>query len=399
MTFFSPTALILVPIYLLADLAGTLNSQGQVAHAAHLGGWTIGLLCGYLISKFQKIRFPFFHPSEERWTQDLSKISNFEEQQKRAKYLLDRNRENRWARECLVRILLVNRPSDPDLRKEMAPLLSVLVRENRVMRAIETLEALNPDLASNHYVSKLNPKACRKIFFEALNSGHTWAAFRALTLYKVSAREIRFKQLSALLANYLTKQATGISDLYKFNSMEDQSLKNVEALMVSANAMIPTSITGKYLDRPSFEDCLPARFNQRFLAILIDGGLTATAGTVAFSLLLPLSVMVSSSYGPTFLKLMVSPLLNIFIVYLLIWRPTQSGGQSIGKRALHIQVIESNSLIASKEIRWSTIILREVVGKFFSFVLFGFGYLMALGSSGLALHDRLVGTRVIQSDD
>lgn len=68
-------------------------------------------------------------------------------------------------------------------------------------------------------------------------------------------------------------------------------------------------------------------------------------------------------------------------------------GQTPGKMALRIKVIRTNGM----EIGYGKAALREVLGKFFSGVLLGIGYLMvAFDLQKQGLHDKIADTYVIK---
>ena len=78
-------------------------------------------------------------------------------------------------------------------------------------------------------------------------------------------------------------------------------------------------------------------------------------------------------------------------VYLVV--PTARTGQTAGKRIMKIRVVDESG----KAPGFGRALLRETVGKFVSGLVFGLGYLWALGSQGRCWHDTIAGTRVLTS--
>lgn len=79
--------------------------------------------------------------------------------------------------------------------------------------------------------------------------------------------------------------------------------------------------------------------------------------------------------------------------FYLVEVPVMNNGQTLGKKLFHIRIVKETG-----ELTRTTMFLREYIGKFFSTIIFGIGYLMALGDSRKALHDRFVDTIVIKTE-
>lgn len=133
---------------------------------------------------------------------------------------------------------------------------------------------------------------------------------------------------------------------------------------------------------PEIRGGLPQReymgFWIRLLAILID--------TV---LILILMGVLSRIFGTA--GLFVTYLFGL--VYYVLFTTMQ--GQTIGKMVLGIQVVDSRGNIPSL----GTALLREVVGKFVSGLLFDLGYAWAgWDPEKRAWHDHIAGTHVIRKE-
>ena len=76
-----------------------------------------------------------------------------------------------------------------------------------------------------------------------------------------------------------------------------------------------------------------------------------------------------------------------FLVMTGIW------GQTLGKMVLGIKVVTREG----ERVPWGNVFLREIIGKFVSFLLLGFGFfLIAFDPHKQGLHDRLAHTYVVK---
>ncbi|HKL48642.1 MAG TPA: RDD family protein [Desulfuromonadales bacterium] len=169
---------------------------------------------------------------------------------------------------------------------------------------------------------------------------------------------------------------------------------------------------------PTAEQIPKAGFWIRFVAIFIDG--------IIFSiLLLGMSMVVMALMGHSFMELMMvtgsgqmgdsqvqamaarmsteisTTLLTLNGLYLLLVIlyfvvPTGRTGQTLGKKVCGIRVIRSSGQRGS--IGFWRALLREIIGKWLSGLLFGIGYLMAaFHKQKQALHDLVAGTYVTKA--
>ncbi|NOU92799.1 RDD family protein [Paenibacillus sp. LMG 31456] len=126
-----------------------------------------------------------------------------------------------------------------------------------------------------------------------------------------------------------------------------------------------------------------AGFWIRCGATLLDGICLQTV-FIIFHLMLGYSLL-----EPPFAISMLESFLACvyYIVMTVIW------GQTLGKMALGIKVIRNDGAPNT----WGIIILREVIGKFISGIIFCVGYMMAgWDDKKRALHDRMFATRVVR---
>ncbi|HUR22133.1 MAG TPA: RDD family protein, partial [Vicinamibacterales bacterium] len=87
-------------------------------------------------------------------------------------------------------------------------------------------------------------------------------------------------------------------------------------------------------------------------------------------------------------------LLMMIVGYLLMF--TMASGQSVGKMVMRIRVVgTSPEAVINDRITVSQAAVRSLVALP-SVLVFGLGFLPALGGAGLALHDRIAHTRVVR---
>ncbi|MFC5650621.1 RDD family protein [Paenibacillus solisilvae] len=91
----------------------------------------------------------------------------------------------------------------------------------------------------------------------------------------------------------------------------------------------------------------------------------------------------------------IAGIIGLFIGWIYyIEVPVNTNGQTLGKRVFSIRIVKENGTPIN---RW-TMFGREFIGKFISTILLGIGYLIALGNSRQALHDRMVNTIVTKEN-
>ncbi len=84
--------------------------------------------------------------------------------------------------------------------------------------------------------------------------------------------------------------------------------------------------------------------------------------------------------------------LVIAVVY-FVFLQQKMGGQTLGKKALGIKVVDASGKVPS----YVTLFLREIIGKLISAIIFGIGYLMVVwDSKKQGLHDKIASTFVIK---
>ena len=123
-------------------------------------------------------------------------------------------------------------------------------------------------------------------------------------------------------------------------------------------------------------------FWVRFVAAMID---FVILGTISSIMLLP-----------RYLDLLSSPLLNIsvfFLPWLYFWLFTGLKGQTLGKMAVGIRVIDDRD----EKPELGTAATREIVGKFISGAILCLGFLfIAIDKEKRGLHDSIAGTHVVR---
>lgn len=143
-----------------------------------------------------------------------------------------------------------------------------------------------------------------------------------------------------------------------------------------------------------------ASFWKRLIAAVIDGLILSVAFSLFFS-------MLSANGGVSFNFFLGSPFLTysggenlagnllrigLSLTYyvLLTWQ----SGSTLGKRLMKIKVVAENGNKAT----FTTVLLREVVGKFVSTIVIGIGYLWVLfDAKKQGWHDKIAKTIVVAS--
>lgn len=129
-----------------------------------------------------------------------------------------------------------------------------------------------------------------------------------------------------------------------------------------------------------------AGFGVRFLAWLVD---IVVLGLVGFVL----GLVAALIFGNTNTASIIINLLSFVIgIYYYVFYQQQTG-QTLGKKALKIKVVDASGKTPTK----LTFFLREFVGKFLSAIILGIGYLMIIwDSKKQGLHDKIASTYVVK---
>lgn len=137
------------------------------------------------------------------------------------------------------------------------------------------------------------------------------------------------------------------------------------------------------------------RWSAYFIDILV---LLVISYPLAALLILPVALLSGESLSKAYTQF---PTSTIFtgIVAIAVWSyfvfMTEKYGATLGKKALKLKVIPTQG----QNLTIMRVILREVVGKLVSGLIFMIGYIMAAFSSKKqALHDHIAGTYVIQME-
>jgi uncharacterized RDD family membrane protein YckC len=131
-----------------------------------------------------------------------------------------------------------------------------------------------------------------------------------------------------------------------------------------------------------------AGFWTRFWAYILD---LVVVGSLSRFIFIPL--VSSEKLSNTVLTVFtIETVLSAFIYFVYFIFMTKLFSQTIGKMIVGIKVIE----LENEELRWSTVLFREWIGRFISKTILMIGYLLAAFSpKKQALHDMLSDTVVI----
>ncbi|MHB1224363.1 MAG: RDD family protein [Gemmatimonadaceae bacterium] len=135
---------------------------------------------------------------------------------------------------------------------------------------------------------------------------------------------------------------------------------------------------------PRSEVGTKASLARRFLAIVIDAAL----GPILFFFLVVLPIA-GSAIEPAAIGLMLL-WVPILVASLVLF----TRGMTIGKWMLNAQVVEK---LGGGPPGFARMLLREIIGKFVSSIIFGLGYFWAIwDEDGQAWHDKIAGTIVVK---
>lgn len=140
-------------------------------------------------------------------------------------------------------------------------------------------------------------------------------------------------------------------------------------------------------------------FWKRLLASIIDGLILSVAFSLFFSLLssrggLNFSFFIGGSPFLTYSgsENMLGNLLRIGLTIAYYVVLTWQSGATLGKRIVHIKVVTENGSKAS----FTSILLRESIGKFVSTIAIGLGFLWVIwDAKKQGWHDKLAKTVVV----
>lgn len=136
-----------------------------------------------------------------------------------------------------------------------------------------------------------------------------------------------------------------------------------------------------------YSDAPRAGFGIRALAFIIDA-----FGVFVFS-----KIFIQVSYATKIFEdqelTVVSYIIDFISIIFIIVLPTALYGKSLGKKILKLKVVR---LHEAHQLGFFRGFFRELIGKSVSSWFFFIGYLLALSSKKLTLHDRLFNTKVIR---
>ncbi len=142
------------------------------------------------------------------------------------------------------------------------------------------------------------------------------------------------------------------------------------------------------IDYSDYDD---AKFGSRAIALFIDSVILGITNQILIAAI----TAVGKSAMPAEFKLisMIVPIITIislptaYAIYFL-----RKNGQTIGKKIMKIKVIDNDG---SDQLSIKAILLREVLGKVLSTVIFYLGFIVVLFGKK-SWHDSIAGTKVIK---
>lgn len=143
-----------------------------------------------------------------------------------------------------------------------------------------------------------------------------------------------------------------------------------------------------------------ASFWKRLIAAILDGLILSVAFSLFFSMLsVNNGFRFSFFLGSPFLTYsgsenLVGNLLRIGLSLAYYVLLTWQSGSTLGKRLMKIKVVAENGSKAT----FTTVLLREVIGKFVSTIVIGLGFLWVLfDAKKQGWHDKIAKTLVVSS--
>lgn len=145
-----------------------------------------------------------------------------------------------------------------------------------------------------------------------------------------------------------------------------------------------------------------ASFLERAVALFID---SIIVGIGSYIIIIPLAILAGiagismpSEYGDAFGVLFIIGLYFLMLLapisYFIYFYTTS--GQTLGKKVMNIKVVR---IADHSYMSWGRVLLREIVGRFVSSLLFGLGYFWYFSSNKRqAWHDSISDTVVVKTD-
>lgn len=135
-------------------------------------------------------------------------------------------------------------------------------------------------------------------------------------------------------------------------------------------------------------------FGRRLVAAFLDGIIISVLGMLLGVILGVFGITSASTDGTSYSTNPVVLLASwaIAIGYVVFYQAKM--GQTLGKKAMGIKVVDSNGKTPSA----LTFFIRDIIGKIVSTVILFIGYLMVLwDGKKQALHDKIAGTYVVRA--
>lgn len=143
--------------------------------------------------------------------------------------------------------------------------------------------------------------------------------------------------------------------------------------------------------KQNFSTAKRASFWMRAFAIIIDGLFMGVLAQIIQYIVLAIFPLPSGNSGSAVGFFMVM-IINLIFLPLLYYIPLmKQRGQTIGKILMKVKVINADN---TADLKVSTILLREFLGKFISSLVFLAGYIVFLFGKE-TWHDKIASTRVI----
>ena len=190
LSFRMPTFWVLVFGYVGMDLVGTLAGESHVAHGAHVGGWTIGILAAFLWRRLDPLPYPYIYQHEGELSARLAAAPPGFESLDESRLLLSRNEDNLIARKKLVEAALFLRSVrgldeerfDALLQQEAPSLFTALRRQGKEASLLRLLSRFPAGIPMAPLLAELKTETLKELAERALQAQEARTFFRLTNL-------------------------------------------------------------------------------------------------------------------------------------------------------------------------------------------------------------------------